>query len=148
MGNLVLAFIGSMCSGILLNVKRNNLIWVAVSGTLGYLVFSLVNNAKGQIILATFAGAVAVGFYSEIMARLLKSPSTVFSVIGIFPLVPGIAAYNTVQLLVENKLTEAAGKGLETIASAGAIAFGIMLMTALFRFATKFNERYAHTSRG
>lgn len=141
MSELVLAFVGSLCPGILLNGKRENLIWMGLSGALGWFVFSAVNNAKGNIILATFAGAAAVGFYSEMIARLRKSPSTVFSVPGIFPLVPGIMAYNTVQLFVENKLPEAQAKGIETIASAGAIAFGIMLMTALFRITTKVNVR-------
>jgi uncharacterized membrane protein YjjB (DUF3815 family) len=143
MVDLVLSFIGSLCPGILLNVKKESLLWVGLSGTLGWLAFSAANQITGEVILPTFAGAVAVGLYSEIMARVLKSPATVFSVPGIFPLVPGIAAYNTVQFLVENKLTEAAAKAMETITIAGAIAFGIMLMSALFRFARKSNEKYS-----
>lgn len=142
MRKLLLAFIVGLCPGIVFNVSKRNLLWIGFSGTLGWLVFSWVSNNAGGVIQATFWGAVAVGLYSEIMARIVKSPATVFSVSGIFPLVPGIPAYNTVQYLVENKVIDAAGKGLETIASAGAIAFGILLMSSLFRLPSIFDENY------
>ncbi|NJD03305.1 MAG: threonine/serine exporter, partial [Ruminiclostridium sp.] len=75
----------------------------------------------------------AVGVFSEIMARILKLPSTVFSIPGIFPLVPGIAAYETIQFLLSDMPREAGGKMVETLTAAGAIAFGIFLVTAFFR---------------
>lgn len=143
---LILAFVGSVCPGILFNVKKSNLVWIGFSGTFGWLAYSAVSKATGEVILSTFVGGVVVGLYSEIAARLFKSPATVFSVTGLFPLVPGIAAYNTVQFLVENKLAEAAAKALETIACAGAIAFGILLMSAVFRSASKFNGKFPSES--
>lgn len=132
--DLLLAFVGSLCAGILFNVKKRNLFLTGLSGLCGWLAFSLVYGLTHEIMLPTFLGAVAVGLFSESMARVTRSPATVFSISGIFPLVPGIAAYNAVQYIVENKLTEAAGKAVETVASAGALAFGIMLITAVFRF--------------
>ncbi|MCX7708462.1 MAG: threonine/serine exporter family protein [Clostridia bacterium] len=134
---LVLAFFGSLLPAALFNVNKKHFIWVGLSGSVGWFAYSGVLNPSEQVILSTFAGAAAVGIYSEIMARALKVPATVFSISGIFPLVPGIGAYNTVQLIVENKLSEAAGKGIETLASAGAIALGIMLISAMFRVVGK-----------
>jgi len=133
----LLSFAGSMCAGVLFNTGKDKLAWTGVSGMIGWIVYAFFQETTGNIFVSTFMGAAAVGFFSELMARILKSPATVFSIPGIFPLVPGIAAYNTVQLIVENKLYDALGKAVETLGSAGAIAFGIMVVTALFRFAGK-----------
>jgi uncharacterized membrane protein YjjB (DUF3815 family) len=130
---LILAFFGSLCPAVLINVERRKFLWVGLAGSIGWLVFDRLLANTGQVILATFAGSVAVGLYSESMARWKRSPATVFSISGIFPLVPGIGAYNTAQFLVESKFYEAAGKGFETVASAGAIALGIMLMSSVFK---------------
>jgi uncharacterized membrane protein YjjB (DUF3815 family) len=133
MGEIALAFVGSLSAGIIYNVKRNNLLWVGLSGACGWIFYILLKTYTGDIIVATFVGAVAVGLYSESMARLIKAPATVFTISGIFPLVPGIGAYTTVQYIVENRLVEAASKGVETITSALSIAFGLMLVFAFFR---------------
>jgi uncharacterized membrane protein YjjB (DUF3815 family) len=134
MNELLYSFAGSLCAGVLFNAKRNRLIWIGFSGAVAWFAFYLLRMNNGSLVFATFVGAVAVGIYSETAAILLKSPATIFSIPGIFPLVPGIAAYTTVQYIVENKLTNAANEAVATIASAGAIAFGIMVVYATFRF--------------
>lgn len=130
---LLLAFAGSYCAGFLFNVKGWNLIWTGFSGMAGWMVYMLFDNLTGRVVLSIFAGAIAVGIFSETMARILKCPATVFSIPGIFPIVPGIAAYETIQFLLSNKLQEAGGKMVETFAGSAAIAFGILLVTAFFR---------------
>lgn len=146
MKEMILAFVGSLCPAVLFNVERNKTLWVGLSGTLGWMVYAGTLQSTQQVILCTFLGAVMVGFYSEFMARLLKCPATVFSVSGIFPLVPGIGGYQTAQMIVENRLADAAGKGIETLASAGAIAIGIMLMSAVFKVYTRM-KRFARQKR-
>jgi uncharacterized membrane protein YjjB (DUF3815 family) len=138
---ILLAFVGSLCVGILFNVKKKNLVWAGLSGTLGWIAYLLFYRITGEVILPTFMGALFVGLYSEIAARAFRSPATIFSISGIFPLVPGIAAYNTIQYIVEVKLQEAAEKGVETMAAAIAIAFGIMLTSTIFKFIRELGGR-------
>lgn len=137
MRELVLGFFGSLLLALLYNVNKKHFFWVGLSGSMGWFAYKLVLNASGQVAISTFTGALAVGIFSEFMARRLKLPATVFSISGIFPLVPGIGAYQTAQMMVENRLTEAAITGIETIASAGSIAIGIMLASAIFRTYTR-----------
>lgn len=145
MEEALLAFIGSICPGILYNVEKRNLIWVGFCGMLGWITYRAFSNFPGSAVLATFLGAVVVGLCSESVARLLKAPATVFSVPGIIPLVPGIAAYNTIQHIAENELYEAASKGIEAMSGAGAIAFGILLTSAVFRISKRFNKKKAES---
>jgi uncharacterized membrane protein YjjB (DUF3815 family) len=102
----------------------------------------------GSTVLSTLIGAIVVGIFSEIAARILKAPSTIFSVTGIFPIVPGVTAYEAVNYLTLNELQQAAQKAVETIASAGSIAFGILLATSIFRLIRKISHtnRHSHNS--
>ncbi len=136
---LLLALLGSVTSGLTFNVRGYKLVFTGLSGAIGYLGYFLMLNWTGQSVLSIFIGAVVVGFYSEIAARLLRSPSTVFSIPGILILVPGITAYEAITLLTGNRLSEGFGKIIETMNGAGAIAFGILIVTAFFRFQSKIN---------
>jgi len=140
MAEIALAFLGSLSLAVIYNVGRNRFFWAGLSGAVGWITYSCLYWMTGQVILSTFAGAVVVGIYSETAARCLKCPATVFSISGIFPLVPGIGAYQTVEYMVGNDLAQSASKGIETLASAGCIALGIMLMSAVFRVLKKVRE--------
>lgn len=133
----ILAFIGSFCAGLVFNVRGYKLFYTGLSGVAGWIAYIWLLSFTGHSIMSIFAGAIAVGIYSESAARILKSPSTIFSIPGIFPIVPGIAAYEAIQLMAVNDLYKAGGKLVEAIGGAGAIAFGILLVTAVFRFASK-----------
>lgn len=142
MAEIILAFIGSLCPGILYNVEKRNLIWVGFSGMLGWIVYSRLYDFTGGLVFSTFIGSVTVGLYSESLARIRKTPATVFSIPGIFPLVPGIAFYNTLQHIAGNRLSQAASMGIEAITSAASIAFGMLLISVVFRI---FKRKYQHT---
>lgn len=137
---VVLAFFGSIFPAILFNIDRKKILWAGLSGALGWVVYLLIYDQTKSQIVASFVGAFAVGVYSESMARKLKTPAFGFLIPGIFPLVPGIIAYNTLRSIVENNLSEAFSKGIQTIAIGGGIGFGIMLSTAIFKFIFKISR--------
>ncbi|MPN39722.1 hypothetical protein SDC9_187251 [bioreactor metagenome] len=76
------------------------------------------------------------------MAKVFRTPSTVFNVPSLLPIVPGIPAYYTVLNIIENNIQEALYKGLEAIGIAGAIAFGILLVSTVFKY---INSKKNHT---
>ena len=137
MQQILLAFLGSFCAGLVFNIRGYKLFYAGLSGVAGLMVYILLMDITGQSIMSIFAGAIAVGFYSESAARLVKSPSTVFSIPGIFPIVPGIAAYEMIQFMAQGELIKAGEKLVETLAGAGSIAFGILIVTAFFRIILK-----------
>ncbi|EQB89575.1 uncharacterized membrane protein YjjB (DUF3815 family) [Clostridium punense] len=137
---IILAFFGSIFPVILFNIDRRKIIWTGFSGAFGWAVYLLVYNYNGSPVMASFCGAFTVGMYSEILARKLKTPTMQFSVPGIFPLVPGLTAYSTVNYIVEQKYNEAFSKGMQVLGVAGAIAFGIMLATTTFNLIMKVTK--------
>ena len=132
-----LAFLGSIFPVILFNIDRKKIIWTGFCGAIGWETYLAVYTINNSIGMASFAGAIAVGVYSEFMARKLKTPAIQFSIPGTFPLVPGLTAYKTINCIVEQNYTAAYSNGIHVIVATGAIAFGIMLSITTFRFISK-----------
>ena len=143
---VVIAFFGSIFPAILFNIDRRKIGWAGLSGALGWAVYVLAYNNTGNVIAATFVGSLAVGCYSESMARKLKTPAFEFLIPGIFPLVPGFTAYTALRYIVENNMSQAFSKGVLALAVGGSIGFGIMLSTTIFKFFTKIRKRSTRTA--
>jgi uncharacterized membrane protein YjjB (DUF3815 family) len=137
---IILAFFGSIFPVILFNIDKRKIWWAGLCGVIGWIVNIIIYYKTGSPVIASFFGALAVGIYSESMARILKTPAFEFSIPGIFPLVPGIAAYNTLTFILQKNLIEALNKGFQTVAVGGSIGFGIMLSSAVFKFIAKLQE--------
>jgi uncharacterized membrane protein YjjB (DUF3815 family) len=132
--SFLLAFAGTMIPAIVLHVERKLLPWAGLCGGLGYLVSVMATPGAGiPGYLQVFLGAVVVGLFSEIFARRFKTPALTFCIPAIFPLVPGIGAYQTMQLTVAGEWQKAAASGVSTAAATFSIAFGLMLVSAFFR---------------
>lgn len=145
MNRIILSFLGSFCPAILLNTDKKNLIWAGFSGTLGMLVYDqFLAIFPITDLLAVFLGTAAVAVYSELMARVRKTPATIFLIPGIIPLVPGVDAYRTIQLIAERDYTNGMSYGVSAVAKSCLIAFGIMTVSAVFR---KINRRNRQLSR-
>jgi len=131
---ILLAFLGSYFPAVLFNIERKNLVWAGLCGAAGWMAYKAVLTITASSIFAVFVAAVVISLLSEVLAKILKTPSTVFYIPSLYPIVPGISAYHTVLFIIEDKIVEAAYKGLETLGSAGAIAFGILLVSTVFRY--------------
>ena len=76
---------------------------------------------------------MVISIYAEIMARVCKVPVTLFLTTAVLPLVPGGGMYYTMEYCVQGEMQLFAETGLHTLALAGAIALGIMLVSSLVR---------------
>lgn len=141
MEQIVLSFITSIAPAVVFNTSRRNLVWAGLSGVIGWIIYIFLFERTGDVILSVFAGALGIGIYSETMARFLKTPATVYTLPGIFPIVPGVPAYNTIEYIVKQDILNAVTTGLQTLGSSCAIAFGIMLASAVFRFYSRIRMK-------
>lgn len=134
---IVLAFFASLCLVILFNIDRKKLIWAGFCGSIGWIVYLIVVKYTSSPTMGSFAGAFVLGLYSELMAKILKAPASEFSIPGMFPLVPGLTAFNSVKYFVEKNNSAALAAGMQTLSVGGAIGFGIMLSSATVRLMQK-----------
>lgn len=125
------SFVGSFCFAIIFNIKGNKAFFAGLGGALSqlaYILFGYIVSAEiTQYLFATLITAV----YAEIMARIKKSPATVFLVPSIIPLVPGGMMYYTMELCIAGKINEFTRLLLETLGVAGALAMGILIVSSI-----------------
>lgn len=124
------ALLATLGFGILFNIKGKNLIFASIGGAITWYVYLLVLNNTGATLAALLIASISAGIYSEIMARILKTPVTIFSICAIIPLVPGGGMYYTMLASVQGNVTKFLSTGINTFSSAGAIAVGILVASS------------------
>jgi uncharacterized membrane protein YjjB (DUF3815 family) len=78
---------------ILFNVPVRTLLSVFIMGALGGIIKNLLLQFEINVIIASFAGAVLIGFISISFAHNKHAPPPIFAIPAVIPMVPGIFAY-------------------------------------------------------
>ena len=106
---------GALGFGILFNVPPRTLFAIWIGGAMGgFLKFTVLQLTAG-VVLASFAGALVVGFSSIPIAHFRHVPPMIFAIPSVIPLIPGVFAYRTMLGLM--KLTGAIGPDYTQILS-------------------------------
>ena len=134
---LLSAFVGSMGIALIFGKRRRYLFAASLGALLGWGVFLLTDWLLGNSFLSSLAAAAFALTYSEVMAKALKTPATLFVIPAIIPLVPGGSLFYTMSYAVHRDLENARLFGTRTGESALAIAAGISIVLALRELRTR-----------
>ncbi|WP_372594339.1 threonine/serine exporter ThrE family protein [Actinotalea sp.] len=95
----------------------------AVAGMLSWSTFAALRELNVGPAVASAGAALLVGFVAESLAVRLKVPSLVASACGIVPLLPGLAIYRGLFLIVDD--TGSLGDGAEVLLGAATVGLGL-----------------------
>lgn len=112
---------------MLLRTPKRALIISALLGSAGYTVLLVSDRYFSNIMVSYFLGALLVSIIGELIARIMKIPSTIFVIPAIIPLVPGYGLYMSMLKLVQNDFNGFIKTGVQTFFIAGIIAAAIAL---------------------
>ena len=129
--HIFLSGMASLCFAIIFNAPRKELLTCSLTGSLGLFIYLLAEKNTLSPPFATFFGAMAVTIIARLLSYTRSSPSTLFLIPGIIPLVPGANMYNTMKAVLENDLTLFYLEGTTTLKIAGVIAIGIIVIFTL-----------------
>jgi uncharacterized membrane protein YjjP (DUF1212 family) len=137
------------CTGFLFifNVHGYGSLLCLLGSVFSWLVFSFAEHFGANAILASFAATIAAAGYAEVMARIRKYPALPYLVISILPLLPGAGIYYTANSLVLNDMHNFGVYGRSTVAIAGAMAVGILMVSTIVRLWTVW-YRHKKTKTG
>ncbi|MGM9637143.1 MAG: threonine/serine exporter family protein [Eubacteriales bacterium] len=127
--------IGTGTFALIFRIRLRMLPFAALGGFLAWLVwrtttdFLLFNAFTSNLFAALCATA-----YSEILARILKTPSTIFLTPSILPLVPGATIYSTLVALVDGDQVGFTQYGTLTLQVGVGIAAGIIIASIIGTF--------------
>lgn len=131
--NGLFAFVTSAAIAIAFRSPLRAVPAAGLTGLLGWLTSRAVSQNGLPSIFGTFLGALVVGTMGELLARRLRKPAPLFVIPALFPLVPGLMAYNGMLLLAREELAQAGQLLTRTVFYAGAIAAGLAIPSALLR---------------
>lgn len=131
---IVSAALGSLSFAMFFGVRSRKLWFSLLGGVLNWGLYLLAMKKMGLPATMAYAlGAAAGTLYAEILARIVKTPVTVFVITSVIPMVPGGALYYTMLGLLQGDKATFVDRGLYTLSAAGAMALGIFAATMLFR---------------
>lgn len=125
----VCAFLACIGFTFVFNIHGVGKAICGLGGALGWLVYLLGNST----IPAGFCAAVAIGVYSEIMARVRRCPVTGYLLVALLPLVPGGGIYYAMSYCMAGYKDMFLTTLINTFGMAAALAVGAMLASSLFR---------------
>lgn len=123
---LVTAFTSSLAFALLFNVRGKKILPAGLGGLVAWGVYLAVKPYIATDVARYFIASMALTFYGEIFARIMKSPATVFVVCSAIPLFPGGGLYKTMQYAVAGELENFTRQGTYTLLLALAIAAGML----------------------
>lgn len=140
---VIASFIGTAAFAVLFGVPRKFYATCGLVGALGWALYMvLARYAYLGITISTVLATMLVTLSAREAAVLLRCPSTVFLLCGIFPLIPGAGVFWTTYYIVSNQLPQALSSGFSAIKVAIAIVLGIVLVSEFpVHFSRKIRER-------
>ena len=127
------AFLACVGFGLVFNIQGAGILICGVGAGLGWLVYLLALDTLSSDIPAAFLAAVAIGVFSEVMARLRRCPVTGYLQVALLPLVPGAGIYYAMGYCVEGETQMFLTTLLHTLGMAAALSVGAMLATSVLR---------------
>lgn len=127
----IACFLATIGFAIMFNIPKNKIIPAGITGALAGLVYIITLNYGNSETTALFFASITLSLVSEILARALKCPATLFSICALIPFVPGGKMYYTMLEIVDNNLNAALINGITTIVQACALVIGYVIISGL-----------------
>jgi uncharacterized membrane protein YjjB (DUF3815 family) len=127
------AFFATAAFSILFYLPKKYIIHAGMTGSFGWFIYLISLELLEDKVLATLTATLLVALTAHILARIYKTPVTMFLIPGVIPFVPGAGMYQIVQNIVEGNVDRTAFYFFETLQVAGAIALGIFIIDTFFR---------------
>ena len=126
------AFAGTVGFSVLFGVPRRNYLQAALVAMIGWVAYlALFRFTVLGPAISTFAATVIVASLARAFASWFKTPSTVYLIPGVFPMIPGGGIFWTTFFLVSSRLHMALQSGMLALEVTAAIVLGIVLVSAL-----------------
>lgn len=135
---ILMVVIGSVGFAIFFNIEKSKIPSVAIGGLISWVIYLICFERTNSIFTSTFISSIAVSIYSEIMARVIKSPANIFLIASIIPLLPGGSFYYTMSAALDMNVELFKLKGFETFIIVLAIVTGVVI--GCFIFIQVFNS--------
>ncbi|MDO4488806.1 MAG: threonine/serine exporter family protein [Eubacteriales bacterium] len=99
---LIWAFLGTFAFCLYFNLKNERLFIASLMGLGTWAIYLFVMELTGNVFVSSFLATFIMGVVSEVLARVYKTPSMVFYIPSIIPIIPGGSLYYLMQAVVQS----------------------------------------------
>ena len=138
---LITALLGSLGFALLFNMPRRHLAIASFGGLLVWGIYLAVTALGANIFFANLIAAAAGLIWSEVLARIIKAPTTLYYITAFIPLIPGSSLYRTLEGAVSGNWSELRHYGMTTLSVTFGIAAGISLVSTMVFFIEKTHRK-------
>lgn len=129
--NLLTALFSTVGYCFLMNVPRNKIVPASINGMLSWGLYLLLKDHIESVFYLLVVVASFTAAYSEVAAKIAKTPATVFLLPGLIPLIPGGFVYYAMLGLVQNQFDTMRQNALLAGQWAVGIAAGICVVAVI-----------------
>ena len=131
---------------IIFNIHGYGNLLCALGGGITWAAFCVVQALGGQELLCYFIATVVAAIFAEVMARVRKYPAISYLISSLLPLIPGSGIYFAAQQAVQGNSAGFVAYGTKTLAIAGVMAVGILLIVTLTKLRSSHRKSTPETS--
>ena len=124
----------------LFNIHRLGILFCTIGGILTWVVHCVAMMLGAEEMAAVLIASIFAATYAEIMARRRKCPAIGYLIIGLIGLIPGSSLYYTINFAIQGQMAQFADRGMRTIAIAGLMAAGILLVSTTVRMSNEWKK--------
>ena len=136
----VFAFVACLGFCPAFNAQGVGALLCCLGGALGWAVYLAGLALWSNSFAASLIAAIAVAFYSEVMARWRRCPATSYLVISMFPLVPGLTIYQAMDHGLRGDTDLFLETFFRTMGIAGCLALGMLVVSSVLALWRKWKH--------
>lgn len=125
----VTCVLGTLGFCIILRVSRAKLFFATLGGVISAAVLAFLTSSGAGVFKSVFIAMLAVSVYSEIVARIVKTPSAIILIPASIPLLPGGSFYYMMSWLVHFNAENFLHYAAETVLTGFGIALGAVVVS-------------------
>ena len=138
---LISSFVGTLGFAIFMHAPRKAWLPASAIGGAAYLLYWSLLQAGIYEPLAIFIGALLGSILGQYCARRMQMIATIFVLLSMIPLVPGLGLYRCMHFLAQEMYSQGADAGVRAMVDVVMIALGLAMGSFIFRMAIRTHPR-------
>lgn len=144
--NIFYAAICAFGFSVFFNLRGKKLLMCSLGGSFAWMFYELF--VAYGVMTQFFAAGAAIALYAELMARVMKTPGSIYIAPALIPLVPGGALYRSMLHVLNGENDLFISTGIDALMIIGALTLGIVSVSSVARlmFVKKLRNPYSHVT--
>lgn len=129
---ILYCIIGTLAFAITMKVPKRNLFFIIVGAAISASVERVLNGFYGDFI-SCLLSMVCLSFFCELMARVLKTPTTILLMPSTIPLLPGSSIYYAMFYAIQSDVRQFTAYAKATLFAGLGIALGAVISSTIIK---------------